>query len=269
MIKRRVISLHVRSECNKNCSFCYRKEEINGGELPFSFFYDMIPYLAEVTEQVAIGGGELYYACPEFVEEFSKRCDDYGLICNCTTNGSLPDRIIKHSKYLTMVSVSYDKEKWKSLADFMLTLHKLRENGIRVGVNFLIDENTFNPPLKFVKLVDLFFMEAERVFVLYPKKVDYFIPILDYRNYYLFLAWKYKYLYVDDCAHKILSEKSYNTWKTPCHYSTDIVNINNDGTVTGCSFSDKVLFKLKEPKDILKIKDLEPEKVYSCPFLRV
>lgn len=267
-MRRRVVTLHITDRCNKNCSFCYRRGRENEGKnLPFSFFYGMVPYLAEVTEQVAIGGGELYYACPEFVEEFSRRCDDYGLICNITTNGSLPERIIRYSKYLTIVSVSYDREKWSSLVDFMLTLHKLRENGIRLGVNFLIDRDTFNPPLKFIKLVDLFFMEAERVFVLYPKRVKYHIPILNYKDCYFYLSHKYKHFYVDDTTYKILSERRYRDWNSPCHYGIDIMNINSDGTVTGCSFSDKVLLKLHEVVDVLNIRELKTEKMYSCPYL--
>ncbi|MHC1636286.1 MAG: radical SAM protein [Candidatus Methanospirareceae archaeon] len=266
-MKRRVCAIHVTDECNKNCSFCYRSKTRK--QLPKSFFLEMVKYLPEVTEQVALGGGELYYASPEFVEEFSKMCNDYGLICNITTNGSLPDRIIRHSKYITMVSVSYDREKWRSIRDFLGTLRKLRESDIRVGVNFLIDDKTFKPPVKFIKLVDLFFHEAERVFVLYPKKVNYFIPILNYKEYYGFLSLKYKHFYVDDSTYQILKEKKYKDWSNPCHYGKDIISIDPEGYVTGCSFDpkDKAVLKLEKPKDILKIKETEFEERFSCPYV--
>ena len=265
---RRVVTLHLSDECNRNCPFCYRKKEKGENNLPFSFFIDMVPYLAEVTEQVAVGGGELYYACPEFVEEFSKACDEHGLICNITTNGTLPDKIIKHSKYITMASVSFDRYKVKNLREHMLLLHKLRESGLRIGTNLLIDNEMFKPPAKFAKLVELLFMESERVFALYPKNWE-FVPILDYRDYYLYLSLRYKHFYVDDTTSKILTEKRYDNWRTSCHIARDAININNDGSVTGCSFSDKVLMRLEEPRDVLKIKDVEAEEIHSCPYIQV
>ena len=122
-------------------------------------------------------------------------------------------KIIKHSKYITMASVSFDRYKVKNLREHMLLLHKLRESGLRIGTNLLIDNEIFNPPAKFAKLVELLFMESERVFALYPKNWE-FVPILDYRDYYLYLSLRYKHFYVDDTTSKILTEKRYNNWKT-------------------------------------------------------
>ena len=51
-------------------------------------FLGLPRYLKDITEQVALGGGEptLY---PELVDQFTKECEDYDLICNLTTNGYL------------------------------------------------------------------------------------------------------------------------------------------------------------------------------------
>jgi len=272
MKKKRVVALHFTDLCNMlpPCPFCYRRSR---GEdkrsLSQSFLIDMVPFLAEITEQVACGGGEPYME-PEFIEDFSKVCDDYDLTVNVTTNGSLPDRIIKYSKYVTMVSVSYDSAKWRTIQDFMLTLHKLREHGLRLGVNLLVEKDTFSPPLKFVSLVDLFLQEAERVFALFPK-LTYFVPILDYRMYYLYLTLKHKHFYIDDATYSILCNESYNEWKSPCHFGKDIVSINPRGYVTGCSFDgeDKAVLKLDKPSDLLKIRDLEFEERFSCPHILV
>jgi len=263
--KFRVVSLHFTPKCNLNCPMCYKKEKTNAEPLPHKFFVDLVPYLAEITDQVALGGGEPYME-PEFVERFSKECSEYGLICNVTTNGTMPDRIINHSKHVTMVSVSYDRYKVKNLAEFMLLLKKLNDSGIRVGVNLLIDGDMFNPPAKFAMLVHTFFLEAERVFALYPKNWE-FVPILKYRDVYYYLSRKYKHFYVDDLTYKILTEGKYRGWKEPCHYGEDIINVNWDGTVTGCSFSSEVLLKLDEPKDILKITETEIGKRYFCPYV--
>jgi MoaA/NifB/PqqE/SkfB family radical SAM enzyme len=246
---------------------CYKRDKAGIKPLPRRFFAEMIPYLTEITDQVALGGGEPFTE-PEFVERFSKECSEYGLICNVTTNGTMSDRIVKYSKHVTMVSVSYDRYKVKNPAEFMLLLKKLNDSGIRVGVNLLVDRDMFNPPAKFVMLVHLFFLEAERVFALYPKNWE-FVPILDYKDVYYYLTNKYKHFYVDDLTYKILTENRYRDWSEPCHYGQDIININWDGTVTGCSFSDEVLLRLEKPADILKIAEVEIEPRFSCPYLNV
>jgi len=263
--KFRVISLHFTNKCNLNCPMCYKKDD-SGEALPHSFFLKLVPYLSKITHQVALGGGEPFM-CPDFVEKFSKKCKKYNLICNATTNGTLKDEIIEHSKYLTMLSVSFDKYKVSDLREHLNLLKELRESGIRIGSNLLIDSDMFKPPTVFVKLVYLLFSQAERVFALYPKNWE-FIPILKYKIYYEFLSIRFKHFYIDDLTYKILSENRYKNWREPCHYGKDIININMDGTITGCSFSKDVAMKIEKPKDLLKVSEIKFKEFYSCPHLR-
>jgi pyruvate-formate lyase-activating enzyme len=50
-------------------------------------FLDLSRYLKDISDQVALGGGEPTLF-PELVEQFAQECKDYDLTCNLTTNGS-------------------------------------------------------------------------------------------------------------------------------------------------------------------------------------
>lgn len=70
----KVVSIHFTNDCNFNCPFCYREK---GTELMDEELFLGLPrFLKDVTEQVALGGGEptLY---PDLVENFAKECKDY------------------------------------------------------------------------------------------------------------------------------------------------------------------------------------------------
>ena len=74
-------------------------------------------------------------------------------------------------------------------------------------------------------------------------------------------------MFVDDCLHHVLKEKKYSNWSKPCHYGKQVLNVNQDGTVTGCSFDYKVLFKIDDPRDVLKLNSIVVVSRYYCPYI--
>lgn len=266
-----VVSIHFTNECNLDCPFCYRE---NGKDtMDEDLFYGLPEYLSDVTDQVALGGGEptLY---PEMVENFAAECKKYDLVCNLTTNGLAvqewtDEEIGEFCKDLTMVSVSLDKEKarhWGSMQEYLDVSRKIQKYTM-VGCNLLVDEDMFeNAGL--IELTDaLFENRFDRVFSLYPKNV-YFVDVIPRKNYYLYLSTKYPDFFVDDLTYKILDENKYSDWKTPCHHGKDIVNINERGEVSGCSFCNDYKLRLRTPEDILKANDIVFEDRYSCPYIK-
>jgi MoaA/NifB/PqqE/SkfB family radical SAM enzyme len=230
-------------------------------------------YIKDVTDQVALGGGEptLY---PELVEQFAQECKDYDLICNLTTNGYLikdwdDEKVKQFCDNLTMISVSLDQVKyrqWGNGNEYLETCKKLQKHTL-VGCNLLTDKSLIKDG-NLIKMVDqLFESGLDRVFSLYPKNIPS-IDILTYKDYYLYLSTKYNDFYIDDLTYKILDEGKYENWETPCHYGKDIISIDEKGQVSGCSFSDDYKFILKKPKDVLKVNDVCFEDRYSCPYLR-
>ena len=236
-------------------------------------FMGLPRYLKDLTDQVALGGGEptLYN---DMVEKFTQECKNYDLICNLTTNGYLikdwdDEKVERFSENLTMTSVSLDHSKlinWIQGNEYLSTCKRLQKHTL-VGCNLLIDQDLFKNG-NLVKIVDHLFDERfDRVFSLYPKNVKG-PDILGKMYYYEFLTTKYPNFFVDDLTYKILDEKKYSNWSEPCHYGKDIISINERGQVSGCSFSDDYKLTLEKPSDILKINDVCFEDRFTCPYLR-
>jgi hypothetical protein len=175
-------------------------------------------------------------------------------------------------KNITMISLSYDDYKVKTKEDLdnysnlvkrIKTLTKCQ-----VGSNLLINKEMIEKGTLMKVVRDLFNMGVDRVFALCPKNFP--CPdILKFKIIYTLLTRRYKYFFVDDLTKMILEEGKYYNWKNSCHYSKDIISINENGFITGCSFDceDKALLKLEEPKDILKIKNIKTTERFSCPYL--
>jgi organic radical activating enzyme len=236
-------------------------------------FLGLPRYLKDVTDQVALGGGEpsLY---PELVEQFARECKNYDLTCNLTTNGYLikdweDEHVERFSENLVMTSISLDNEKakyWMLSRGYFNTCKKLQKHTL-VGCNLLTDQSFFRNG-NMVKVVEILFDKGlDRVFSLYPKNVKG-PDILDKKHYYEFITTKYPNFYIDDLTYKILIEEKYKNWSKPCHYGKDIVSINEKGQVSGCSFSDDYKLTLEKPKDILRVNDIHFEDRFTCPYLR-
>jgi len=264
MKKYKVISLHYTTDCNLNCPMCYRPRKTYKNK-SFDWFMKLIPYISELTEQVAVGGGEPFMH-PEFVRDFSKECVNNGLICNVTTNGTLPMR--DYVENVEMVSVSYDKYKYEYLMPYLINTKQLR--GVtRIGCNLLMDNSHLDKPYYFMQLLNILFTaKIERIFALYPKNWTP-LDILKFRAIYYAPTFKYKHFYVDDLTNMILTQNKYQGWDKPCHFAKDIISIDEKGYVYGCSFDKKPLLKLDKPKDLMNIVNVKYKERYSCPYLKV
>ena len=271
--KFKVISMHYTTECNLNCPFCYKKRADKKEEKPLKFWYDLIPYASRLTNQIALGGGEPFTNI-NFIKKFGGICKKNNVLFNVTSNGklliSLTDKEIKEIfKNITMVSLSFDEYKVSNKQDLINYINLVKRikklTKSQVGSNLLVkDFDNF----KFVKIVNMLFkVGIDRIFALCPKNISSNILVL--KDAYTYLTLKYPNFYVDDLTRQILEENKYKNWCKECHYFKDIISINEKGFITGCSFDDesKALLRLKNPEDILKIKKINGEKRFSCPYL--
>ena len=263
-----VISIHYTNKCNMNCPFCYIKKR---KEKDAKFWYDLIPYLKKLTPQIALGGGEPY-TNPDFIKEFSKRCKKAGLIVNTTTNGRLlaemDDKQLKEVlKNITMVSISWDNYKIKTDRDktryLMLVKRIKKHTKCQVGCNLLIDKD-----MNIIEITNAMFnlVGVDRVFALFPKNMPR-VDILKWKGKYYYLSEKYEHFYVDDVSKCILESGKYSGWEFVCHRGKDMISINQDGSVSSCSFA-KPFIRLNHPKDILNIRIPKAELGKNfCPFI--
>jgi len=270
----KVISLFTNFKCSQNppCKGCYVQnitEEQKAKRKPDEFWYDLVPYLSQLTNQVAFASFEPLLF-PDFAKEFSKRCKANGLICNCTTNGKLIKSVPKDMfKDITMVSVSFDNNKYPryNLKEYAYNIKHLREECKvkHIGCNLLLDKYILDNLEGFCKIL---FKEikVERIFLLIPKpKGD--LDVLKYRFKMMVLSLIWRHLYLDDCLCKVITENKYEGWKESCHFGKSMISINFDSGISGCSFNPDKAFYLDKPSDLLKIKDYKFERRYSCPYL--
>ena len=233
------------------------------------YWFDLVPHLSSIAEQCSMGGGEpmLHQA---FIKKFGERCKENNLIFNVTTNGTVliqPDTL----KDVEMLSISLDRYKYPGKDGLNRFLENARclSKTVRTGCNFLVEDWMLRDNKFFVWVLNRIYTEGnvERIFALIPKKWP--MPdILKHRDLFMALSTIYEHFYVDDCIRMIITEKSYDKWKHPCHYGTDMISINEYGQVTGCSFSDEILTTIDSPMDIkLKLPKIKIKKRHSCPYL--
>jgi MoaA/NifB/PqqE/SkfB family radical SAM enzyme len=232
-------------------------------------------YLSKITPQVAVGGGEPLME-PLLLTQFAHECRRNGLICNVTSNGSqiskwTDEQLQNVLKDITMVSLSWDAFKQTMISEktIIKTAGRIKKLGIEVGMNLLMDKILFYETEATIERLFMIVMAAfhtfDRVFALYPKNMPLGVDILEHKIIYEILTTMYKHFYVDDLTNKILTE-GYE-WKTPCHYGNNIVNIDLDGSVHGCSFSPELLLQITDPRDVLKLAELPKQNRMKCPYL--
>ena len=198
------------------------------------------------------------------------------MFLNITTNGlffkDIPKREDKRIKDLlrnvNMVSISIDEykiTKWGGLGEIKEVIKRLkRVTNCEVGINYLNTDMDFR---KIDRTIN--YLNPNRIFLLTLKNVP--IPnILKYKAYYMILGKKYN-LFVDDLTNKILSEGKLRGWKSPCHYCREMLSIDEQGYVLGCSFDSpkNALLKLENPKDIKMIDRKNKCERRSCPYLKL
>lgn len=272
-----VVSIHYTTKCNMNppCPFCYRKKSCSG-EKPKDFWYSLVPKIKEISNQIALGGGEPFIDIP-FVKKFGKVCKKNGVILNVTSNGrlliGLGDRELKRAlKNITLISLSYDDYKVKTAEDLdnykTLVKRIKKHTNCQVGSNLLINQEMFKDEAQGFKTAveGLFKMGIDRVFALCPKNIK--CPdILKFKTIYQYLTIKYPHFYVDDLTKMIISEDKYSRWKNKCHKGRDILSIDERGGVSSCSFAEPFVY-LKNPQELLDLKIPKCEEgLHSCPFL--
>jgi MoaA/NifB/PqqE/SkfB family radical SAM enzyme len=174
-----------------------------------------------------------------------------------------------------MISMSFDAWKVQTDSDrmaFMKRIVRLKylaaASDTKIGVNLLVSKEMFQDK-SFIKIVSfLFQLGVDRVYALYPKNFPLSVDIRDYKNWYNALTLVFPGFCVDDLTQKILSE-GYKDWKSPCHFGRDIINIDFNGKVYGCSFSKKPFGSIKEASDILGLVAFvgKPEQM-KCPHLK-
>ncbi|MDQ1886661.1 radical SAM protein [Aeromonas salmonicida] len=143
-----LMDISITNWCDKGCSFCYKSSTINGAHMALNDYKRIIDQAAEMqTFQVALGGGNPNQH-PDFIEIIEYTASR-GIVPNYTTNGrGLSDNILEASrKYCGAVAVSayppYDK-----LAE---TILKLADYGIKTNVHFILDADSINTAIDWLK----------------------------------------------------------------------------------------------------------------------
>ncbi len=272
-----VVSVHFTRECNMNCPFCYRPKTKTGDEKPIQFFIDCVKHVKELAPQIALGGGEPFLF-PGVISKLGDECKKYGVILNVTTNGTLirdMDNATLHQavKDLTMVSVSLDHEKWYDPRAYAFVVHRLTsaKPGLLVGTNLLLEQGLFEERGKpLYSIIEWCIKKArvDRVFLLYPKNMPLGADILQHKSLLSAISTVFPgQLFTDDLARQIL-EHGYPPWSVPCHHGKDIVSIDEEGGVHGCSFDNAPELRMEVPSDVLKVKDAIFDQRMSCPYLK-
>jgi len=266
-------AIHYTRQCNLACPFCYRAKEETQDELPRDFFLDLVPHLAKLTPQIALGGGEPLLDA-NFVMAMEDACRASGIYLNITTNGyPLLDMdgaaIARLLRDVSMLSVSIDRSKWKrNITQYAELIRKLKKTvAIPIGANLLIDPAMFRDNGRlFLNTVVWLFEQAgvDRVFALYPKIIPG-VDILPDRELYHLASTLYPHFYIDDLTRQILAQ-GYGGWTAPCHYG-ELLAIDERGFVSGCSFEKMVGRRLDHPDDVRHLVCSDFERRYGCPFL--
>jgi hypothetical protein len=260
MSLRSVVSMHFTRECNLNCPFCYRSKAKTGNEKPLQFFIDCVKFIKELAPQIALGGGEPFLF-PGFVSALGDECKTHGVLLNVTTNGLLIrgiDNANLHQavKDVTMVSISLDHVKWPDLPPYAFVVRRLKsaKSGLLVGTNLLFEAGYFDEGGKpLYTIIEWLVKKAgvDRVFLLYPKSVPLGADIVQYKGLLSAISTIFPgKVFTDDLTRQIL-EHGYPPWELPCHHGVDIVSIDEEGTVYGCSFDTTPVFNVVVPADIL------------------
>ena len=268
MRKKKVVAIHFTEKCMLNCPFCYARH--SDKTIDEDLFLSLPKYLKQITKQVALGGGEPLME-PELLTEFAKECRKYKLVCNFTTNGVLLremdiEEIRRLFKNITLVSISYDywKSKYFTKADWRRFVPLLKRY-TKVGVNYLATR-VLTPRMLVYDVSWFFGIGVDRFYLLYPKNFRGYEMDNAMRKILAGLTLMYKHFYVDDLTSKLFTEGK--KFKSPCHWGRDIVSIDVNGYVYGCSFDKEPIMKLEKAEDVLKINELTLKPRMKCPYLR-
>jgi MoaA/NifB/PqqE/SkfB family radical SAM enzyme len=243
------------------------------------FWINLMEHAKKLTDQIACGANGEPFMDVQFIKDLAAEAKKQGLLFNVTSNGRLlmlmADGELRDAlKDITLISLSYDDFKVQTQADqdnYLNLVKKIHAiTGCEVGANLLISQKMFDNHGKgLLEIVDLLFKGGiDRVFCLGLKNMP--LPdILRFKHLYMLLTAKYENFYVDDCSRMVIKENSYTDWKHSCHYGKEMVSIDENGIITGCSFdcSKDSLLKLDKPSDLLNITKVKICERHNCPYL--
>lgn len=144
-----MLDISITSWCSRECKTCYRAADRNGYHMSLSDYESIIHQAAQLgTTQVALGGGNPNEH-PRFAEILRLTRHDYGIVPNYTTNGrGLSEDTLRVSKECCgAVAVSA----YEPYSDLEETILKLRLQGVRTNVHFVLDAQSADTALAWLK----------------------------------------------------------------------------------------------------------------------
>ncbi|MGR7776605.1 radical SAM/SPASM domain-containing protein [Klebsiella aerogenes] len=143
-----LMDISITNWCDKGCSFCYKSSSKRGAHMALNDYKNVIDQAADMgVFQVALGGGNPNQH-PDFIE-ILKYTASKEIVPNFTTNGrGLNDEILEATrKYCGAVAVSA----YFPYCDISETIAKLVLKNIKVNVHFILDNNSIDTAIKWLR----------------------------------------------------------------------------------------------------------------------
>lgn len=136
-----LLDISITNYCERECSFCYRKSNINGMHMDLSLYRRIIGEAKKLgVFQVALGGGNPNQH-PDFID-ILRITKEIGIVPSYTTNGmGMTDSIFKATKmYAGAVAVS-----WYKPYDIPIrVINKCYEYEIPVNIHFILSDDSID-----------------------------------------------------------------------------------------------------------------------------
>lgn len=190
-----LLDLSITSFCRRECPFCYRQANHEGHHMALD---DVELVLSQAKDagvlQIAIGGGNPNQH-PYFVK-ILQMIHEYGMVPSYTTNGEgLSDEILQATKkYCGAMAISvyspYNVSYYKNL------IKRVSSLGIRVNLHIIINTDTYEHILKWLRDPSLLFNRVNAVVFLNYKPVikDKDLSIKDDK------LWKTLFKLISECT---------------------------------------------------------------------
>ena len=259
-----VLSLHITPDCSlpKRCPFCYELAAKHSKAKPLQWFMDIPTIARDIgVEQAPLGGGEATLN-PKQLLCLAAKFRDNDIIPNLTTNGM---NRIKCNNLFGIISFSFDKYKISKIGLRNLVknikYYKRTNKETKIGLNYLLldKDSLYHLP----KAIGFFNDIIDNFYVLHLKNnpVDYSSNDIKYVLYPLAAIMKDR-IFVDDSIQLLLKRKEY------CHFGSEMMTIDFDGAIRGCSFAEPFgyLDKVSDLKDLAAKYPLQ--RCYKCPYTK-
>lgn len=143
-----LMDISITNWCDKGCAFCYRSSTKAGKHMSLENYKKLIDSAKDMgVFQVALGGGNPNQH-PEFIEIISYTSEQ-GIVPNYTTNGrGLTKKILSATKkYCGAVAVSA----YHPFDETSETISTLLEEGIKTNVHYILDTESVNTAIEWLK----------------------------------------------------------------------------------------------------------------------